>query len=381
MPQHALLQKVRVWDLPVRVFHWLLVICFIVAWVTHNNSRFLHFHVFAGYTFAGLLLFRLLWGICGTHYARFTEFAYSPAAVIAYLRGLLTPQRQHFIGHNPAGSWAIYLLLLLGLGLSVSGVMTLGVEEQKGPLAGVMGFALGHTIKEVHELCGNLLLLLVGLHVTGVIIESYLHKENLLKAMITGDKPVSGHSPEVSASYPVALLILLLIVSATAVYFSGYREATEDQPYLPYTGPELTMNASWQEACGECHLAFHPSLLPQRSWQRLFDEQAEHFGEDLFLEPEQITGLLAYANTHAAEQGETEAAWLINRAIVPQQRPLRITETRYWKRKHDDFPEAVWQREDVLSRTNCGACHHDAEQATFQDGAMAIPGQRWWQAL
>lgn len=167
--------KVRVWDIAVRVFHWSLVIAFTGAFVTAESERLRDVHVVLGYTVLGLLAFRLVWALVGTRYARLSSFAFGPRAVAAYLRSLLTLRPLHYVGHNPAGSWVIYLLVLLGLVTGASGYAT---YNDIG----------GEWLEELHEAVANAMLLLVFVHVAGVIVSSLLHRENLVKAMLTGYK-------------------------------------------------------------------------------------------------------------------------------------------------------------------------------------------------
>ncbi len=366
-------RKVMVWDLPVRIFHWLLVMSFVMAWLSHESSRYLDVHVFAGYSFFGLLLFRLLWGVFGTHYARFAEFAYGPKEVFVYLKSLLGKGLQSYVGHNPAGAWAIFLLIGFGLVLSVSGLMVLGGEEQQGPLAGVVSFDQGALWMEVHESVALLLLALVCVHVLGVFSESIMHKQNLVGAMFRGTKWVAGESATVPVHHLLGIAIVVALIAWGAVSFGGYLTATADKPYLPFKGPQLAMNDTWQEECGACHLAFHPNLLPARSWQRMFAEQDQHFDEDLMLDEDVVTELTAYAIANAAEQQKTEAAWEMQRTISKDQSPLRITETAYWRDQHHEIQDSVWAQNNIKSKSNCNACHMDADLGTFEDAAMKIP--------
>ncbi len=167
--------KILVWDLPTRVFHWLLAASFAGAFLTAESERFRDVHVVLGYSVAGLIGFRLLWGLIGTRYARFRSFAFGPRAVLAYLRSLLTRSPQHYLGHNPAGSWAIWLLLGLGLLAAASGYVT---YAELG----------GEWLEEAHEAVANTLLAVVVAHVAGVLLSSLLHGENLVSAMLTGYK-------------------------------------------------------------------------------------------------------------------------------------------------------------------------------------------------
>ena len=168
-------RRILVWDLPVRAFHWLLAITFAGAFLTAESERYRDVHVALGYTMLGLLAFRLIWALVGSRYARLSSFAFGPRAVLAYLRSLLTLRPLHYIGHNPAGSWVIYVLVVLGL------------------LTGVAGYATyndvgGEWLEELHEGTANAMLTLVVVHVAGVVVSSFLHRENLVGSMVTGYK-------------------------------------------------------------------------------------------------------------------------------------------------------------------------------------------------
>jgi cytochrome b len=170
----TMFDRTRVWDLPVRVFHWLLAGCFAVAYLVAESERLRALHVNLGYMATGLILFRIIWGFVGSRFARFSSFLFSPGAAIGYLRSLAR-QPQHYLGHTPAGSYAIYAILLAGLATGVTGYMTL---EEIG----------GESLEEVHEVCANVWLGLVIVHVAGVFVSSWIHRENLVRAMITGYK-------------------------------------------------------------------------------------------------------------------------------------------------------------------------------------------------
>jgi hypothetical protein len=155
--------------------------------------------------------------------------------------------------------------------------------------------------------------------------------------------------------------------------FGGYLAATPEQPYLPFVGPVLPDDPLWREECGSCHLAYHPSLLPARSWARLLAGQESHFGEDLMLEPETVEALRGFLTANGAETLPTEAAWMMLRSVPADEAPLRISATPYWKAKHGGIDAAVFERAPVNTPANCGACHADADAGTFEDAAMDIP--------
>jgi cytochrome b len=363
----------RIWDLPTRIFHWLLVAAFMLVWLSQGDDRYLDIHVFAGYLILGLLIFRIGWGFGGSHYACFNSFVYGWRSVWHYLIMLLTPQRQHFIGHNPLGGWAILVILGLGLMVTLTGLLTLGGKEQHGPLAGLISFAWGDIWYEWHDILAWLMLGFVGIHILGVLVASCLHQENLIKAMITGYKNIATEITSVANHSLLAISLILVVLISGGSYFHGYFIQTPERPYLPFIGPQLPNNAAWQEACDECHLAYHPTLLPIRSWQRLLNEQHQHFEEDLDLDAETLAELRRFAGNNAAETHLTEAAWQIAQTTPLNQAPVRITVTAYWQEQHQEIPNPIWQHPLVKFKGHCDACHLDAEQGTFEDAAMRLP--------
>lgn len=169
------LHQVRVWDAPVRLFHWLMALCFAGAYITSESESWRLLHVTLGYTLGGLVAFRLVWGLVGSRYARFTSFVRGPRAVLRYLRSLTAKQPEHHLGHNPAGAVAIVLLLTLGLVMVASGW---AIYNDLGP----------QWLEDLHELAGNTMLAVVVVHLLGVLSASWLHHENLVRSMVTGFK-------------------------------------------------------------------------------------------------------------------------------------------------------------------------------------------------
>jgi len=367
---------IRVWDLPTRLFHWLLVAAFLTAWFTHEYDRYLYIHVFAGYVALGLLLFRVLWGLFGGPYARFRSFAFGWRSVRTHLTELFSGKATGHLGHNPAGAWFIYLLLTLTATVAITGLVALGGEERHGPLTGLFSFSTGAQFHEIHGILALSMVGLIALHLAGVIVESLAAKENLVRAMISGHKRRPGALRNATVS-PRHGWVALVLATATVAYglwhFAGYAWQTPEHPYLPFQGPELADNATWRAECGSCHLAYHPSLLPARAWTKMLDHQDRHFGDDLVLDAETVQALRLFAIANAAETASTEAAWKINASLSQAATPQRISTTPHWKQKHADIADAVWRRNSVQSKANCEACHLDASRGTFEDSAMRIP--------
>ena len=168
-------RTVRVWDIGVRVFHWSLVLSFVVAWLTRHGSEDIH-HL-AGYAAAALVALRVVWGVVGTHYARFAQFTRSPVTVLGYLRDIASGREARYLGHNPAGGAMILLLLVMMGGTALTGWMM--TTDQ---------FWGDDTITHLHERLADGLLILVLVHIAGVVLASLRHRENLVLAMVTGRK-------------------------------------------------------------------------------------------------------------------------------------------------------------------------------------------------
>lgn len=179
-------ETIKVWDPLVRIFHWSLVASFLLAYITEDD--WMDLHVAAGYAVAMLIAFRLVWGLIGTRYARFTQFVKSPSTVIQYLKQMLTLRVPHYLGHNPAAAAMIVSLIICIILISLTGLSLIAAEGE-GPLAGTFLANVNEDwMEEIHEFMAEFTLLLVFLHVGGVIVSSLLEGENLVRAMLTGRK-------------------------------------------------------------------------------------------------------------------------------------------------------------------------------------------------
>jgi cytochrome b len=195
------MKKILVWDWPVRIGHWLMAGGFGLAWLTAESETFRLVHVFAGSAVLGVATFRLPWGFIGSRYARFKDFVRGPTAVKDYVGGLLRLKPDHHVGHNPAGGWAVVLLLVLGI---VTSLIGWAVYNDVG----------GEWLGGLHEGLASAMLGLVVVHLVGVISGSLLHGENLVRAMLTGRKQGSENEAIPSARPFAAILLLIWIAAA-----------------------------------------------------------------------------------------------------------------------------------------------------------------------
>ncbi len=199
--------EIKVWDPLVRLFHWSLVAAFSIAYIT--EEEWMELHAWAGYLVAGLVGFRVIWGFIGPQHARFSDFVFSPPTIIDYLKDMVKLRARRYVGHNPAGGAMVLALLLALAATTLSGMQLYALEENAGPFAQIemnlspiataqadedddehegKGHGEGGVWEEIHEFFANFTLLLVLLHISGVVISSLAHNENLPRAMVTGRK-------------------------------------------------------------------------------------------------------------------------------------------------------------------------------------------------
>ena len=182
-------EQVKVWTVLIRLFHWLLVALFIFAFISEDEFDDLHF--LSGYSILFLLVFRIFYGFFGNKYARFSGFIYSPRAVINYIKSVFSFDAKRYLGHNPAGGVMVLVIIMALFATIFTGMVALPYEDRPAELSSifsVLPYWFLSEAEELHELFADFSLFLVVVHITGVLIESVLHQENLIRSMLTGRK-------------------------------------------------------------------------------------------------------------------------------------------------------------------------------------------------
>jgi cytochrome b len=185
-PKTPVSPEVYVWDPFVRVFHWTVVAAFAVAYLTEDDL--LTVHVWAGYVVGALVVARIIWGFVGSPHARFSDFVYAPATAFSYVRELLRFRGPRYLGHSPGGGTMVIVLLTFLAATVATGLVVYGGDQQAGPLAGMFSKDFAESFEDVHEVIANITLALIFFHVSAVVLASFVHHENLVRAMVTGYK-------------------------------------------------------------------------------------------------------------------------------------------------------------------------------------------------
>jgi cytochrome b len=211
--------KVKVWDAPTRLFHWSLAVALGVAWLSGEQGNFT-VHFIAGHVVFGLVVFRLIWGLIGSETARFSHFVKGPGAVLGYLGGLIGKQPDHVVGHNPAGALMVVALLLLvaiqaGTGLFASENTWAFVS---GPLAGLVDGATSSTLTSLHKgVLFDVLVILAGIHIAAAFLYLFVKRENLIRPMVLGAKPLPADKADPPPRMASPLLALVVAVAVAAL--------------------------------------------------------------------------------------------------------------------------------------------------------------------
>jgi cytochrome b len=218
-------KKVRVWDAPVRLFHWTLVVLLLVSYFSgHAGGAWMNLHFFSGCAILTLVLFRIVWGFVGSTTARFSHFVRGPGAWFYYLKSFATVGKTYDVGHNPVGGIMVVVLLFAVLAQAVAGLFSADTDlgTVNGPLANVIADKWVDRLTAFHKYWINILIGLAGLHILAALTYLVLKRQNLIGPMFTGDKPLEHVAEAGKAPPPLSfgsgwLAISLFIASAAIV--------------------------------------------------------------------------------------------------------------------------------------------------------------------
>ncbi len=212
------LSLLQVWDLPTRIFHWLVVALVVVSFVTAKiGGNLMTYHMWSGYAILALLLFRVAWGFAGGRTSRFSAFVRPPAVVLAYARGLFRPDSPRYLGHNPLGGWSIIAMLAALLVQAGTGLFANDDIFTEGPLYGWVSKSTSDGLTRIHDVNQWVIIAVVTLHVLAVFFYLVYKRENLIWPMVTGRKPWEAGADQPSVGSPLRAAVFA-VLAAVAVY-------------------------------------------------------------------------------------------------------------------------------------------------------------------
>lgn len=218
-----MLRKIRVWDAPTRLFHWLLTVAVIALVVTANvGGSAMDWHFWLGYTVLALLFFRLAWGVFGGHWSRFRSFLYPPQEVLRYLRGQTSQEDR--VGHNPVGALSVYIFLAVLMLQAVSGLFSDDEIFTTGPFAHLVSGEWVSTATWWHTDVGQYILMaLVAIHVSSILFYWFKKKQNLLTPMLTGDKLLDFPAPSSADSASDRIRALFIFAACAGIILGALK--------------------------------------------------------------------------------------------------------------------------------------------------------------
>lgn len=208
-----------IYDLPTRFFHWLFVFFFIssftIAKTIDDDNSIFFYHMILGLMLGILVLLRILWGIVGTKYARFSSFSLHPVDLFLYLKDSFSNKKRPWAGHNPASSWAALIMMCSGLLLAITGIlMTTGYKE---------------SFEDIHEFLANMFLITSLFHIIGVFFHSFKHQDGILFTMFHGNKELNDEKLKISHSRPFFALLMIVIMSLSGSYLITHYNISNHQ--------------------------------------------------------------------------------------------------------------------------------------------------------
>ncbi|QOP43993.1 hypothetical protein FJR45_08570 [Sulfurimonas sediminis] len=367
--------KAYIWPLPNRVFHTLIVLFVAISWITSEWDNYLDIHAIFGIAVGLLILFRIVWGFIGPEYSKFSTWPLHIDELWEFAKNFLNPKK--YAGHNPAASFVLLSILVVGILVVLSGLLAYGVQEGKGLFSFLHDtfFQKMEVFEELHEFITNIFFLLIFAHLSGVMIDRLLHpKTQTLKSIVTGYKSIEATSVRLNS---LQKLFASLFFIGLSIFFSYSISGQNIFIKSKYKEIEYEKHSAiFVEECAACHTLYPPFLLPKSSWKQLMKQKEleNHFGDDASLNEEDRISILNFLVKNSAEFSTKESAnYILNSLKEKKKYIIAITDTPYWKKRHKNIDKNIFSSKEVKSKANCKACHTKVERGLLEDNQIKIP--------
>jgi cytochrome b len=352
---------VYIWSRVTRYFHWILVVCIAVTFASSYFENLFLIHISFGILAGGLLTFRLLWGFIGPFYALFINFDFSFKDLFYYFTKLFK-DKKIYIGHNPAASWATILLILFGFFCTVSGVILLGSQEDRG-IFSFLHPSLTPMALKIHIISKNVVGVVAIIHIIGAILEHFWHKSGTVTSMIHGYKTINTEPIKTTKfqNYLGAFAIVFsLFVGLFSYFFPQTSIMTKNYHEVNYK----TDNKAFAKECAECHNLFSPTFMTKEMWEIALDDKKDHFKKNLTKDVPHFESIKEYIFKNSAETSDTEISQGIIKSTAGKIK-YRITKTRYWRDLHIQIPRSAYKHPKIELKSNCKACHKNFGKTNY----------------
>lgn len=360
--------KTYVWSFLGRLSHWLIVISFFSCYITSFYENLLTLHVVLGIVVFNMLFLKIIWGVIGPRYARWTDFKFSIEDLKYYfVEKVENRYREIPAGHNPASSWFAFLVTWIGIICCIAGFILYGVQEGSGIFSYLNENYYMHMsfISDIHIIIVYVLIVMICTHITGVLIEQFYHKTNMVMAMVTGYKKAKGLN--INTTFRMNFLASLYVIFTC--FFATYIYYTDNNIFVKSKFEKIdykVLHKDFYFECSDCHNLIPPELLPKSSWIALMNKQDNHYDEDLELDKDLVKSIKTFLVNNSSETSSKEAAHKLQEEIKSS-KLFTITKTSYWKSTHKDISKEIFKSDEIESKTNCMACHKDFEKGILSD--------------
>lgn len=360
--------RTYVWSFFGRFSHWLLVASFFACYISSFYEHLLNLHIALGIFVFGMLLKKIVWGLIGPKYARWSDYKFALADLNFYfLEKIRNRYREIEPGHNPASSWFAFLITWIGIFCCLTGFILYGVQEGNGIFSFLNKnyFTTMEIYEDIHIILVYVLIVMICFHISGVLIEQFYHKTNMIMAMVSGYKKAKGEDikPRFWMLFWGSLYTLVFTAVALYTYYIPNNIFIVSKfEKIDYKA----LHKDFQFECSDCHNLIPPHLLPKESWVKLMEEQSEHYDEDLELEKSLTKSIEKFLVDNASHTSTSEASYKLSKEIKDS-KLFTITDTDYWKLTHKDIPKEVYKSDEVETKSNCVACHKDLESGIIFD--------------
>ncbi len=360
--------KTYVWSFLGRLNHWLLVLSFFACYASSFYENYLLLHISLGFFVFAMFLKKIVWGLIGPRYARWSDYKFALSDLKLYfVKKIENRYREIEAGHNPASSWFAFLVTWFGIFSCLAGLILYGLQEGNGIFSFLNKnyYSFMYLFEDIHIILVYVLLIMIAFHISGVLIEQFYHKTNIIMSMISGYKKAKG----IDIKPRFTMVFFGSLFTFISFIFSFYTYYIPNNIFIKSKFEKIdykTLHEDFYFECSDCHNLIAPHLLPKNSWHELMVNTKNHFDEDLELDEDLLKEIEKFLIDNSAENSSRESSFKILNELKNSKK-FTITKTNYWKDTHKNIPEEVFKNDKVETKSNCLACHKDFEYGILAD--------------
>ncbi|MBU0633133.1 cytochrome b/b6 domain-containing protein [bacterium] len=364
--------KAYIWSVPTRVFHMMFAGFIVAAFLSGDEDNLLNIHASLGYVVGVLVIYRIIWGFIGPKYSRFSDFPLRIQELKEFVFNIFDHKK--YAGHNPAASFVMISMIGVVFLTVVTGILAYGIQEGRGILGFLNSpyFKEMKLFKEIHEFFSTLLMILIAAHLGGVAFDRLIDKKtDTLGSIVNGHKNIDAPSVTLNWFQKLFSLFALGLAAGVLFYSLFFNSVLTKSQYSAISYAKE--HPAFVAECGSCHTLYPPHLLSRESWSKVMDDLQNHFGDDASLDDKTRLSIKEYLLSNSAESSTKESAFYILKSMQENKDIIAITQTPYWKKRHESIDKNIFSSNEIKSKANCKACHKNIESGLIEDTDIKIP--------